>query len=648
MHSQYKYKICRLLRAIVSLMLFCCLNYNVRANNDLAQSLVEKIKNSSNIYYYGQGSGVTHDDADREALANLARSVNAKIYSNYSEKLSDGAEGDVEEMHSSTTISSVAFLGPTEEIVLSEEPNCVVFRYVRKTDVQEQFVYLADRVKEYAAEGIKQEQKAAVASALRYFNWAYAIARMHPEAIKIDVGGESVTAKVWLQSHISDILSSIHVSLQDVIEQPGELDPYLVTLKFTYGGYPVVDLDFSYNNGLKKIENMHATNGEATLAFPSLPKNFDLQYRYKYEEEGMNMDEDLKSIFPVKPTPTFSQSNHEVKCSGTITKKFKIGKDVAEGVTDKKGVAVVSPMVAPPRKQTTDRQAMDTTEAMPMIDVVQMVKAAIRSGDYSSVKNSFTPEGYALFLKMMTAVNENNHRKGRVILSQGLNTPVTIEQSGNFIVAKDIPVQLQYASGHKVNERIVLRFNVENKIQSVAFALSQRAEQDIFRDNSWGLDVRYAIKQFMEDYQTAFALKREDYIRSIFSDGAIIITGKRITPQQSASRRLDNGVDGLSNGGFEYTSYTKDSYMKKLSNDFKFKKYIQIKFEENEIQSVACMFNNIYWIQLKQFYNSSNYSDIGYLALMLDMRGENPQIRVRTWLPEKFDIELLKRHYPVE
>lgn len=390
---------------------------------------------------------------------------------------------------------------------------------------------------------------------------------------------------------------------------------------------------------------MHAHNGEATLPFPALPQNIEMQYKYRYEEEGAKLDDDLKHLFATQHTPTFTKANHVVKCSSSSVKKFKTGKDMAAS-TDSKQAPSTGLLAQPSRPQTADRQPMADDRATSLIATVNKVRDAINSRNYQAVKDCFTPEGYSLFLTMMGAVNENGNRKrGKVIVTDP-NAPVVVEQSGNFLVAKDIPIQLQYASGHKTNERIILRFSDDNRIQSVAFALSTRAEEDIFRDNRWGLDVRYAIKQFMEDYQTAFALKRLDFIMSLFTDDAIIITGKR-AKGNSAPKTYDGSIQDVASG-YTFSRYNKSEYRQSLVNDFKAKRYIELKFDDNEISSVGGLFNNIYWIQLKQFYNSSGYSDIGYLALMLDMRAENPQIKVRTWLPDKFDLDYLKKSFPVD
>ncbi len=44
----------------------------------------------------------------------------------------------------------------------------------------------------------------------------------------------------------------------------------------------------------------------------------------------------------------------------------------------------------------------------------------------------------------------------------------------------------------------------------------------------------------------------------------------------------------------------------------------------------------VYAIQIKQDYYSTNYGDEGYLFLMVDINDPlNPIIKVRTWQPEK-------------
>ena len=53
---------------------------------------------------------------------------------------------------------------------------------------------------------------------------------------------------------------------------------------------------------------------------------------------------------------------------------------------------------------------------------------------------------------------------------------------------------------------------------------------------------------------------------------------------------------------------------------------------------------HIFGVTLKQHWNSSNYSDVGYLFLMINFEDEmNPSIQVRTWQPDKYNGKPLPR-----
>ena len=52
----------------------------------------------------------------------------------------------------------------------------------------------------------------------------------------------------------------------------------------------------------------------------------------------------------------------------------------------------------------------------------------------------------------------------------------------------------------------------------------------------------------------------------------------------------------------------------------------------------------MYGVTLKQEWNSSRYSDVGFIFLMIDFQDENnPLIQVRTWQPEKLNGQVLAR-----
>ena len=184
-------------------------------------------------------------------------------------------------------------------------------------------------------------------------------------------------------------------------------------------------------------------------------------------------------------------------------------------------------------------------------------------------------------------------------------------------------------------------------ISSIAFRLSSKTEDDIHSKTMWPLDNRIALVNFLEDYQTAYCLKRYDYLNSIFSDDALIIVGHVVTKNENPMPdRIQFNLPGKQ---IELIETDKKTYFKKLSNVFKLQEFIDIRFkdadftrqmstEDEDSYGVNKKYEDIYGVRLLQEYNSSTYSDEGYLFLLVDLRKENPMIHVRAWQPEKTDI----------
>ena len=149
--------------------------------------------------------------------------------------------------------------------------------------------------------------------------------------------------------------------------------------------------------------------------------------------------------------------------------------------------------------------------------------------------------------------------------------------------------------------------------------------------------------EFMENYKTAYCLKRLEYIRDIFADDAVIIVG-RVTHRNGSTTSIgEHQVSQFGQDIITHNRYTKDEYLGNLEKCFKNprNKYINVKFAENDIQTLKS-FNDhkVYGIQIKQLYNSATYGDIGYLYLMVDMTdADKPQIKVRTWQPNQTPLE---------
>lgn len=176
--------------------------------------------------------------------------------------------------------------------------------------------------------------------------------------------------------------------------------------------------------------------------------------------------------------------------------------------------------------------------------------------------------------------------------------------------------------------------NSQDKIDEINFSLSETAIKDILskEDRFAVAEVKYFLIRFMENYKTAYCLKRLDYLQKIFDEDALIIVGKIV---KKSNHPTDSYYSKLSNEEVTYQRLSKEQYLSNLKRVFDLNEFVNIQFEDNTVKK-AKKDVDIYGIQIAQYYTSETYADKGYLFLMIDLRDTlNPLIHVRTWQPQK-------------
>lgn len=141
---------------------------------------------------------------------------------------------------------------------------------------------------------------------------------------------------------------------------------------------------------------------------------------------------------------------------------------------------------------------------------------------------------------------------------------------------------------------------------------------------------RQLILEYVERFRNSYNLKDIDFLQQIFSDDALIITGKVITTVKSDISRMSSN-----NKKVVYSKQTKKEYLTKLERIFQANKHINVLFDDIKVMRHPAK-PNFYGVTLKQGYSSDYYSDEGYLFLLWDFSNPDaPQIHVRTWQPDK-------------
>ena len=587
-----------------------------------AQS-IDEIKKNSN-YIWGEGNGTTMSDAEGEALRQMSVQISVSVYnSSYDEESNDNSV----QKAVLQSVSSAKFTN-VQMRVLEEEPNAKVFCFMSRSEVKKMFEKRANHIVNMVDAGKTAESRMMIDEALRNYYWALVLAKTTPEPVEIEFNDKTGEATSLLPIKIKSVLAMINASVDEI--QDGKN----LILGFTYNGKPVSSLNFKYNDGQSIVGPIVARDGIGEASMASIPADgkLHLTYELRFRNEVDPTDSDIAGAFNAGILPNINssvaiaiKSNSKKKAAAPVLASAEIL--AAQPTNDKRSIAM---------------QNADNTDDLQQ--AVLAVEAAISSNNPKSAFNYFTPEGYTLFANLMA-------KNGKVTL-------VGKAQSHNFIIAdgyiigRATNIKRQFRNGKAFMEKLVYRFNPESrKIESVAFALTQRAENDIMNAAaSWPEVSRWAILNFMEDYQTAFALKRTDYINSIFSDDALIITGTILKKLDNAERAFDRSKS-LDLGGpkdIAYSQLSKTEYIDRLRKIFSTREYVHLQFEDNVTRMIDLpAINGInkgaaFGIEIKQRYESTGYSDDGYLTMVFDTRGKLPIIHVRLWQPDKNNMMSLQ------
>lgn len=141
---------------------------------------------------------------------------------------------------------------------------------------------------------------------------------------------------------------------------------------------------------------------------------------------------------------------------------------------------------------------------------------------------------------------------------------------------------------------------------------------------------RREILKWVEDFRCYYNEKNLKALNQVYSDDALIITGSVVTQRSNHGDmgvRLEQKVN--------YTVQSKEQYINKLSRVFKNNRRVNVEFDHISVVMHGAK-PNIYGVTLHQKWQTSSYSDEGWLFLVWDFNDpEKPQVHVRTWQPDQ-------------
>lgn len=578
-----------------------------------AEERAEQMKANAE-YICGEGWGDTYNSADQAALADLISKISLNISNSF--EIKEEEFNTNSSFDSKTAIISVmnsyaqATLTNTFNLVISNTPQTHVLRYIRKSEVNKIFDERKEKVFDYVRSAMRAEEKSKIDDALRNYYWAFAMVRslQYPNSVKMTIDGVQRLLVTWIPQQIEEIMSNLSTKI-------ASKDGNEINLFIKYKGEPVTSLDYTYFDGQTWSNLYSAKDGMGIVELrPGVEINsLQLKYEYEYADQ-CQIDKELESVMQLFKGTSFKNASVYIN---NLDKKSAVSSEAKKEF--EKSVKTESAA----NLETLSKVENEKELAGIMTRVINAIKAK----DYDSVSDCFSEDGLEMYKKLL------NYGQARL-----LGDPqFSFYTMGKRVVCRSIPMAFSFKNNRrKFVEDVTFTFDENKKIECVAFGLGSQAKTDIFNKGvgAWSDYAKMVIATFLENYKTAFALKRLDYLESVFDDNATIITGHIIKKAPKVAMEGESFINS-NNKLIKYTRQTKSEYMRKLKMCFQSNQFINIRFADNDVVKMGAG-GETYGIQIKQDYYSTNYGDHGYLFLMVDFNDpDNPSIKVRTWQPDR-------------
>ncbi|MCB0278033.1 MAG: hypothetical protein KDD94_00920 [Calditrichaeota bacterium] len=256
--------------------------------------------------------------------------------------------------------------------------------------------------------------------------------------------------------------------------------------------------------------------------------------------------------------------------------------------------------------------------------------------DPSQVQSFFTDDGYSQFTALYQATRFIPNR-----VEYTIDATNAFKETDKFFKDEVLIGTIDLKSTTVKKELIVNSYNFVFDKNSVKIKemrmIDPKLDFKLFMEDNEDIKserIIADIKRFIERFRTYYEEKNISEIEKIYSEDAIIITGKRVN-KVAEDQNVVMATDGSK---YELTRLKKQDYISRLKTVFKkltdAKSYLKLSFENIEIRQHG-KYPKVYGVNLQQKWNTRNYTDTGDLFLIIDYTfPETPQIRIRTWMPE--------------
>jgi hypothetical protein len=558
---------------------------------------VSEIK-SDDSYLWGEGWGNTLKQADDAALQDLISKISVSVKSTFSsteEEVTKNGKLDATSVYTSIIKSySQATLTNTQRIVIANEPDAQVLRFVKQSEIARIFQGRKAKVLDMVESAGRAEQRGKIDDALRYYYWSLCLLKSlqysNEVMFKCQDGRERLLS-TWIPEKMNEIFSDISIATESMRGNE-------VLLSINYKGRPVTSFDYTFFDGMDWSNIYSAKDGQGVIDLRpgQLTDNLRIKCEYEYAGES-HIDREIESVMSITGGTSFRNAYINVKSNGQLVQ-------------------------SPSDASNTIRNSAASTDYSKYIPILNSITKGISQKAYDPLQKFFTTKGWEQFRKLI------NYGYANLVG----NSDIQFNTLGDKVICRGLTMSFSFKNNNrKFVENVVFSFNSQQQVDEVHFGLGKEAYNDIMLKGAWNMDARLILTNFLEEYKTAYALRDINYVKRVFDDNAVIITGR-------VSNLPRNNIENSSyidSKIIKYNRQTKNEYIRNLEHCFAGNEFINIRFANNDVTK-AGKGGETYGIQIKQDYYSSTYGDTGYLFLVVDVNDpDKPRITLRTWQPEK-------------
>jgi hypothetical protein len=252
-------------------------------------------------------------------------------------------------------------------------------------------------------------------------------------------------------------------------------------------------------------------------------------------------------------------------------------------------------------------------------------------GDLHSLKIFFSDESFRLLNQYV----EQNHP----YTARKQYSPQVIEREhGQYFDIRSIAMTVNLGETEaSPTQNLIFTFSKQGSIVSFRSMIPNCDYEHMISEGLTSLDslTRGRVLDFMEQFRMAYNAKDTTFLEKVYSDEALIIVGTVLKPKGQPDDFSRMTI--LKQDKVKLVQQSKREYLNGLKKNAFKNSFLNVRFEDVKVLRHEKI-PELYGISCKQYWNSSKYSDQGFLFLMMDYRSpDTPVIHVRSWQPQPFE-----------